>query len=107
MRTGEAFDWKSYSGKLNERQEKLKEKLHKKDQTVQNLRAEIQRIQAKKDAQEGGLSQGQEMQVARNEQRIEQLEEEMDMLGAWRPVREEDPPKISTDFESCTPPRLA
>ena len=82
VRTGPAFDWKTYSGKLTEKQEKVQEKLLKKDQALANLRSEIQRIQAKKDSQDGGLTQGQETQVARNEQRIEQLEEEIDMLGA-------------------------
>lgn len=81
VRAGPAFDWKTYSGPLNEKQEKVKEKLVKKDLALTNLRSEIQRIQAKKDSQDGGLTQGQEMQVARNEQRIEQLEEEIDMLG--------------------------
>ena len=61
QRTADLFA--SVTGKLTDKQEKLKEKLVKRDMTVANLRLEIQRIQAKTNSQDGGLTTGQQVQV--------------------------------------------
>lgn len=107
MRTGPEFDWRTFSGKMNEKQEKMKEKLAKKDLSITNLRSEIQRIQAKKDSQDGGLTSGQEMQVGRNEQRIEQLEEEIENLGAQPLLLSSNSPHAITLLLQLLPTRAA
>ena len=75
------LDWRTYGGKLNDRQEKARDKLRRKDATIANLRSEIERISAKESSQAEGLTAGQAAQVARNEQRIEQLEAELEDAG--------------------------
>jgi len=74
------LDWRTYSGKLNDRQEKCRDRLRRKEATIGNLRSEIDRITAKESSQQG-LTAGQAAQVARNEQRIQQLEEELEDAG--------------------------
>jgi pSer/pThr/pTyr-binding forkhead associated (FHA) protein len=75
------LDWRTYTGKLNDRQEKAREKLRRKEVTIANLRSEIERISVKESGQAEGLTAGQAAQVARNEQRIEQLEAELEDAG--------------------------
>ena len=78
---GQALEWRTYKGRLSEKQQKAKERLQKRERTIANLRAEIERINAKS-GQDGGLSAGQQAQVTRNEQKIEELEAEIDVEGA-------------------------
>eukprot|EP00854_Cymbomonas_tetramitiformis_P008720 gene8720-10341_t len=75
MVLGEAFDHRNYTGSLTEKQEKLKEKITKREWKMKNMQTEIDRINAKQD-QEGGLSSGQQLAVSRNQQHIEQEEVE-------------------------------
>ena len=75
------LDWRTYTGKLNDRQEKARDKLQRKEATIANLRSEIERISVKESGQAEGLTAGQAAQVARNEQRIEQLEAELEDAG--------------------------
>jgi biopolymer transport protein ExbB/TolQ len=72
----ENFDeltWETYKGPLTEKQQKTIEKVHKRHEKMANLKKENDAIQAKEIGQ-GGLTQGQQTQMARNEQRIEQVE---------------------------------
>jgi hypothetical protein len=72
----ENFDeltWETYKGPLTEKQQKMIEKVHKRHEKMANLKKENDAIQAKEIGQ-GGLTQGQQTQMARNEQRIEQVE---------------------------------
>lgn len=75
----EEVTWQTYKGQLTERQEKTRDKIIKRNEKVANLKKEIDAIQAKEIAQ-GGLTQGQQTQIARNEQRIEQILEELESL---------------------------
>ncbi|KAK3267196.1 hypothetical protein CYMTET_24234 [Cymbomonas tetramitiformis] len=79
MVLGEAFDHRNYTGSLTEKQEKLKEKITKREWKMKNMQTEIDRINAKQD-QEGGLSSGQQLAVSRNQQHIEQVQEEVEQL---------------------------
>ncbi|CAI9113105.1 OLC1v1013646C1 [Oldenlandia corymbosa var. corymbosa] len=67
--------WKTYEGKLTEKQEKTREKVVKRIENIAHLNIEIKAIRAK-----GGLTHGQQMQIARNEQRISQITEELENL---------------------------
>ncbi|KAF3785897.1 Kanadaptin [Nymphaea thermarum] len=71
--------WQSYKGQLTEKQEKTRDKIIKRSEKVANMRKEIDAIKAKEIAQ-GGLTQGQQTQIARNEQRISQVLEELENL---------------------------
>jgi biopolymer transport protein ExbB/TolQ len=78
----ENFDeltWETYKGPLTEKQQKMIEKVHKRHEKMANLKKENDAIQAKEIGQ-GGLTQGQQTQMARNEQRIEQLMDELESL---------------------------
>lgn len=75
----EEVTWQTYKGLLTEKQQKTLEKIHKRNDKVSSLKREIDAIQVKEIPQ-GGLTQGQQTQVARNQQRIEQLMEELDNL---------------------------
>jgi hypothetical protein len=74
---GGEIDWRTYTGKMNEKQEKAVEKLRKREATMANLASEIERITAKEGSQQG-LTGGQSAQVARNEARMEVLRAEME-----------------------------
>ena len=74
---GGEIDWRTYTGKMNEKQEKAAEKLRKREATMANLASEIERISAKEGSQQG-LTAGQSAQVARNEARMEVLRAEME-----------------------------
>ena len=87
------FDWKSYTGPLNEKQRKAIEKIRLKEEKLQNLNREIRAIQAKRhssndgrrfDEPDGdGLSDGQRAQIIRNTERADVLQEQLvDMLDA-------------------------
>ncbi|CAN6477446.1 unnamed protein product [Victoria cruziana] len=71
--------WQSYKGQLTEKQEKTRDKIIKRSEKVTNMRKEIDAIKAKEISQ-GGLTQGQQTQIARNEQRISQVLEEIENL---------------------------
>ncbi|CAA6672469.1 unnamed protein product [Spirodela intermedia] len=75
----EEVTWQTYRGQLTERQEKTRSKIIKRMEKVANMRKEIDSIRAK-DISQGGLTQGQQTQIARNEQRMAQIMEELDSL---------------------------
>jgi hypothetical protein len=56
-----------FRGALTEKQEKLREKIRKKEHKAANLKAEADRISSKEGAQQG-LTSGQQMQLGRNQQ---------------------------------------
>lgn len=71
--------WQTYKGQLTEKQEKTREKVLKRLEKIAHMKKEIDAIRAK-DISQGGLTQGQQTQIARNEQRISQLLEELENL---------------------------
>ncbi|RCV21251.1 hypothetical protein SETIT_4G124100v2 [Setaria italica] len=71
--------WQTYKGQLTDRQEKTRSKILKRMEKIANMKKEIDAIRVK-DISQGGLSQGQQTQIARNEQRISQIMEELDNL---------------------------
>lgn len=75
----EEITWQTFKGQLSEKQQKTLEKIHKRNEKISSLKREIDAIQVKEIPQ-GGLTQGQQTQVARNQQRIEQLMEELENL---------------------------
>ena len=72
-----ALDWRDHAGALTEKQEKLKEKIRRKEEKVRALRTESERISAK-ERESAPLTQGQRMTLARNESAVEKLEEEIE-----------------------------
>ncbi|KAG4922800.1 hypothetical protein GLYMA_18G276300v4 [Glycine max] len=75
----EEVTWQSYKGQLTEKQEKTREKIIKRMEKIANMKKEINSIRVK-DISQGGLTQGQQTQIARNEQRIMQILEELENL---------------------------
>ncbi|KAH6791897.1 SMAD/FHA domain-containing protein [Perilla frutescens var. hirtella] len=75
----EEITWQTYKGQLTEKQEKTREKVIKRLEKIAHMKKEIDAIRAK-DIAQGGLTQGQQTQIARNEQRISQLMEELENL---------------------------
>ncbi|XP_059293826.1 uncharacterized protein LOC132046982 [Lycium ferocissimum] len=75
----EEITWQTYKGQLTEKQEKTREKVLKRLEKIAHMKKEIDAIRAK-DISQGGLTQGQQTQIARNEQRISQLLEELENL---------------------------
>ncbi|GAB4828013.1 hypothetical protein Ancab_034900 [Ancistrocladus abbreviatus] len=71
--------WQTYKGELTEKQEKTRSKILKRMEKVAHMKKEIEAIRAK-DISQGGLTQGQQTQIARNEQRISQIMEELESL---------------------------
>ncbi|CAM8968682.1 unnamed protein product [Rhodiola kirilowii] len=71
--------WQTYKGQLTEKQEKTHEKVIKRLEKIGHMKKEIDAIRVK-DISQGGLTQGQQTQIARNEQRISQLMEELENL---------------------------
>lgn len=71
--------WQKYKGQLTEKQEKTRDKIIKRTEKIAHMKREIDAIRAK-DIAQGGLTQGQQTQIARNEQRINQLMEELENL---------------------------
>ncbi|GKB58683.1 kanadaptin [Tanacetum coccineum] len=93
--------WQTFKGQLTEKQEKTREKVLKRLEkastilyqvnldmtvvfkvvkaTISNMKKEIDAIRAK-DISQGGLTQGQQTQIARNEQRMAQVAEELENL---------------------------
>ncbi|XP_051140841.1 uncharacterized protein LOC127258162 isoform X2 [Andrographis paniculata] len=71
--------WQTYKGQLTEKQEKTREKVIKRLGKITHMKKEIDAIRAK-DIAQGGLTQGQQTQIARNEQRISQIMEELENL---------------------------
>ncbi|KAG6551090.1 hypothetical protein Mapa_007325 [Marchantia paleacea] len=75
----EEITWQTFKGELTEKQQKTLEKVHKRNEKLANLKKENDAIQAKEISQ-GGLTQGQQTQIARNEQRMAQLVEELENM---------------------------
>ncbi|CAK8540800.1 unnamed protein product [Lathyrus sativus] len=75
----EEITWQSYKGQLTEKQEKTREKLIKRMEKISNMKKEINSIRVK-DISQGGLTQGQQTQIARNEQRMAEIMEELENL---------------------------
>ncbi|KAI5665777.1 hypothetical protein M9H77_15630 [Catharanthus roseus] len=75
----EEITWQTYKGQLTEKQEKTREKVLKRLEKISHMKKEIDAIRAK-DIAQGGLTQGQQTQIARNEQRISQIMEELENL---------------------------
>lgn len=75
------IDWRQYVDKhpITDKMTKLVEKIRRKEYKVNNLKKEIERIQAK-ERLEAGLTPGQASTLARNEQAIDKLTEEMEDL---------------------------
>ncbi|OEL35484.1 Kanadaptin [Dichanthelium oligosanthes] len=71
--------WQTCKVQLTERQEKTRSKIVKRMEKIANMKKEIDAIRVK-DISQGGLTQGQQTQIARNEQRISQIMEELDNL---------------------------
>ncbi|KAK0584085.1 hypothetical protein LWI29_007387 [Acer saccharum] len=71
--------WQTYKGQLTEKQEKTREKIIKRTEKIAHMKKEIDLIRAK-DISQGGLTQGQQTQIARNEQRMTQIMEELENL---------------------------
>ncbi|KAK6255846.1 hypothetical protein SCA6_017151 [Theobroma cacao] len=77
--------WQTYKGQLTEKQEKTRDKIIKRTEKaspflfIAHMKKEIDAIRAK-DIAQGGLTQGQQTQIARNEQRITQIMEELENL---------------------------
>lgn len=71
--------WQTFKGQLTEKQEKTRDKVLKRLEKVANMKKEIDAIRVK-DIAQGGLTQGQQTQIARNEQRILQIVEELENL---------------------------
>lgn len=71
--------WQTYKGQLTEKQEKTREKVLKRLEKIAHMKKEMDAIRAK-DISQGGLTQGQQTQIARNEQRISQIMEELESL---------------------------
>ncbi|KAA8530487.1 hypothetical protein F0562_005196 [Nyssa sinensis] len=71
--------WQTYKGQLTEKQEKTRDKIIKRLEKIANMKKEIDAIRVK-DISQGGLTQGQQTQIARNEQRISQIMEELENL---------------------------
>ncbi|EOY03849.1 SMAD/FHA domain-containing protein [Theobroma cacao] len=71
--------WQTYKGQLTEKQEKTHDKIIKRTEKIAHMKKEIDAIRAK-DIAQGGLTQGQQTQIARNEQRITQIMEELENL---------------------------
>lgn len=75
----EEITWQTYKGQLTEKQEKTRDKVIKRLEKIAHMKKEIDAIRAK-DIAQGGLTQGQQTQIARNEQRMSQILEELENL---------------------------
>lgn len=75
----EEITWQTYTGELTPKQEKTKEKVLKRLEKIGHMKKEIAAIRAK-DISQGGLTQGQQTQIARNDQRTAELLEELETL---------------------------
>ncbi|XP_021739356.1 kanadaptin-like [Chenopodium quinoa] len=76
---GDEITWQTYKGELTEKQQKTREKVLKRMEKIAHMKKEMAAIRAK-DISQGGLTQGQQTQIARNEQRISQILEELESL---------------------------
>ncbi|KAG6398409.1 hypothetical protein SASPL_139869 [Salvia splendens] len=75
----EEITWQTYKEQLTEKQEKTRDKVIKRLEKIAHMKKEIDAIRAK-DIAQGGLTQGQQTQIARNEQRTSQIMEELENL---------------------------
>jgi len=78
QRAVEELHWRTYDGKLSEKQEKQRANIARKEEKIVNMRQEIDRIRAKESTQEGGLSAGQTTRLTQVASAIETLEEEIE-----------------------------
>jgi len=80
----EAFSWGGgktcCTGKLTEKQLEQYEKLVKKYEKKNNILFESKKIQGKEMDQDGGLTDGQRLQVERNDKALAQIEEQIESL---------------------------
>ncbi|XP_040372498.1 uncharacterized protein LOC121052200 [Rosa chinensis] len=76
---GEEVTWQTYKGQLSEKQIKTRDKITKRMEKIAHMKKEIDAICAK-DVSQGGLTQGQQTQIVQNEQRTEQILEELENL---------------------------
>ncbi|XP_062002935.1 uncharacterized protein LOC133720574 isoform X3 [Rosa rugosa] len=76
---GEEVTWQTYKGQLSEKQIKTRDKITKRMEKIAHMKKEIDAIRAK-DVSQGGLTQGQQTQIARNGQRTEQILVELENL---------------------------
>jgi len=65
---------------LSDKQAKTLEKKEKKEQKIRNMMYEIEVIRKKEFNQDGGLTEGQQRQIERNETHIAQLQQEVEQL---------------------------
>ena len=72
-----SLDWRDHDGTFSEKQQKQREKIKKKEDKINALRTENERIRAK-ESSSNPLSQGQQTTLHRNEQTLEKLEEEIE-----------------------------
>ena len=70
------IDWRTYQGTFSDRQQKLVDKIRKKETSAANMLSEIERIRAK-EGMGSGLSQGQLAQAAKNEERVAAVKHEI------------------------------
>ncbi|CAM9856292.1 unnamed protein product [Chrysoparadoxa australica] len=78
---------------VNEKDRKAFEKLQAKALKIEHMHLEMEKIRAKDSAQ-GGLTQGQQNQISRNEERIKQLREQMGDIEAT--IREKNKQRLET-----------
>lgn len=81
--------------KLTSTQQKLVEKLSKRREKIQNLSTEVEVLRSK-DIRQGGLSAGQEKQIAKNEERLRQMAQEVEEMEAQLA---ESVSRVATDRE--------
>ena len=67
-------------GEINEKDKELVEKIRTRERKIQNMQEENKKIYMKENSQDGGLTEGQEIAVSRNDNRIQVLIEEIETL---------------------------
>jgi hypothetical protein len=77
---GEIFTSTIADTSVSEKDQKLLEKLRKKEKKIQNMQQEISRIYLKENNQDNGLTAGQLAAVERNDRRIEVLREQVEAI---------------------------
>lgn len=68
------------AGDVNEKDKELVEKIKTRERKIQNMQEENKKIFMKESSQDGGLTEGQEIAVSRNDNRIQVLIEEIEAL---------------------------
>ena len=97
---GEKFSSSLQDDDVNEKDQKLLEKVRKHERKIQNMQEEISRIYMKEGKQDEGLTAGQSAAVERNDKRIEVLKTELATLEAQ--IRGKQVQRVTTaDSSSC------